>query len=298
MSKRVAAICALILVFTEVAVAQPQVLTSIKPLQLIAADLMDGVAVPELLIPANVSPHHFTLRPSDIRKMTDAGLVLWVGPQMETYLSDFLGELEGKIIVVEVAAQNGVVLHQPGGELASETEPQADDRYDPHLWLNTSNARLVAEQLAQQLISLDPANQQRYQANLTRFVASIDALDESTRADMMLLKDGRYAVYHDGLQYFESQFGIKHQFVLVPDHEIQPGIRHILDIRSRLDELRPSCLLEDVNSNDSTTETVFGDYPINRVRVDVLGEAISPGPGSYAQLIGNLAQAINTCLGR
>ncbi len=298
MFKRVAAICALSIVFTEAAVAQPQVLTSIKPLQLIAADLMDGVAVPELLIPANVSPHHFTLRPSDIRKMTDAGLVLWVGPHMETYLSDFLGELDGKIIVVEVAAQHGVVLHQPGGELATETEPQADDRYDPHLWLNTSNARLVAEQLAQQLISMDPENQLRYRANLTRFVASIDALEEATMADMVLLKEGRYAVYHDGLQYFERQFGIKHQFVLVPDHEIQPGIRHILDIRSRLDELRPTCLLEDVNSNDSTTETVFGDYPINRVRVDVLGEAISPGPGSYAQLIGNLAQAINTCLGQ
>ncbi len=298
MFKRVAAICALSIVLTEAAVAQPQVLTSIKPLQLIAADLMDGVAVPELLIPANVSPHHFTLRPSDIRKMTDAGLVLWVGPQMETYLSDFLGELDGKIIVVEVAAQNGVVLHQPGGELATETEPQADDRYDPHLWLNTSNARLVAEQLAQQLISMDPENQLRYRANLTRFVASIDALEEATMADMVLLKEGRYAVYHDGLQYFERQFGIKHQFVLVPDHEIQPGIRHILDIRSRLDELRPTCLLEDVNSNDSTTETVFGDYPINRVRVDVLGETISPGPGSYAQLIGNLAQAINTCLGQ
>lgn len=298
MFKRVAAICALSIVFTEAAVAQPQVLTSIKPLQLIAADLMDGVAVPELLIPANVSPHHFTLRPSDIRKMTEAGLVLWVGPQMETYLSDFLGELDGNTTVVEVAAQHGVVLHQPGGELATETEPQADDRYDPHLWLNTSNARLVAEQLALQLISLDPENQLRYRANLTRFVASIDALEEATMADMVLVKDGRYAVYHDGLQYFERQFGIKHQFVLVPDHEIQPGIRHILDIRSRLDELRPTCLLEDVNSNDSTTETVFGDYPINRVRVDVLGETISPGPGSYAQLIGNLAHAINTCLGR
>ncbi len=47
MFKRVAAICALSIVFTEAAVAQPQVLTSIKPLQLIAADLMDGVAVPE-----------------------------------------------------------------------------------------------------------------------------------------------------------------------------------------------------------------------------------------------------------
>lgn len=296
MFKRVAAICTLMLGITDVAAAQPQVLASIKPLQLIAADLMDGVAVPELLIPANVSPHHFTLRPSDIRKMTDAGVVLWVGPQMETYLTDFLGQIEGKTAVVEVASLDGIVLHEPGGE--SELEPQADDRYDPHLWLNTHNAQLVAEQLTQQLVMLDPTNQSRYQANLSRFIASIDALDKTTRADMAFVKDGRYAVYHDGLQYFERQFGLEHQFVLVPDHEIQPGIRHILDIRSRLGELRPTCLLEDVNSNDATTETVFGDYPVNRVRVDVLGDAISPGPGSYTQLIGNLAQTINTCLGR
>ncbi|MDO9318191.1 MAG: zinc ABC transporter substrate-binding protein [Gammaproteobacteria bacterium] len=294
MFKRVAAVCALILVFTDVAVAQPQVLASIKPLQLIAADLMDGVAKPELLIPANVSPHHFTLRPSDVRKMTDAGLVLWVGPQMETYLTDFLGQIDGQTVVVEVAALDGIILHAPGGG----SEPQSAARYDPHLWLNTHNARLVAEQITQHLMTLDPANRSRYQANLSRFVASIDTLDKTTSADVQRLKDGRYAVYHDGLQYFERQFGLEHQFVLVPDHEIQPGIRHILDIRSRLEELRPTCLLEDVNSNDSTTETVFGDYPVNRVRVDVLGDAISPGPGSYAQLIGNLAQAINTCLGR
>ncbi len=298
MFKRLAAICTLMLGITNLAVAQPQVLASIKPLQLIAADLMAGVAVPDLLIPANVSPHHFTLRPSDIRKMTDARLVLWVGPQMETYLTDFLGQLDGQATVVEVAALNGVVLHQPGGEFAPESELRADERYDPHVWLNTQNARLVAEQITQQLMTLDPENQSRYQANQSRFVSSIDELDRTTSADMGRLKDGRYAVYHDGLQYFERQFGLQHQFVLVPDHEIQPGIRHILDIRSRLDELRPTCLLEDVNSNDSTTETVFGGYPVNRMRVDALGDAITPGPGSYAQLIGNLAQAINTCLGR
>lgn len=298
MFKRLAAICIFMLGITKLAVAQPQVLASIKPLQLIAADLMAGIAVPELLIPANVSPHHFTLRPSDIRKMTDARLVLWVGPQMETYLTDFLGQLDHQATVVEVAALNGVVLHQPGGEFASESEPGADDRYDPHLWLNTQNARLVAEKITQQLIILDSKNQSRYQANLSRFVSSIDELDKTTGADMERLQGGRYAVYHDGLQYFERQFGLQHQFVLVPDHEIQPGIRHILDIRSRLNELRPTCLLEDVSSNDSTTETVFGGYPVNRMRVDALGDAITPGPGSYAQLIGNLAQAINTCLGR
>ena len=294
MLKRLAAVCTFLLVFTNAASAQLQVLTTIKPLQLIAAELMDGVVVPELLIPSNVSPHHFTLRPSDIRSMTDARLVVWVGPQMETYLADFVTQLDARTNVIEMAALEGVLLHGPGGE----SEYAEHDRYDPHVWLNINNARLLAERMAQALIDLDPSNQQRYQANLSRFTASVGTLETQMSDEVERLQAGRYAVYHDGLQYFEKQFGLVHQFVLVPDHEIQPGIRHILEIRSRLQELRPTCLLEDVNSNDSTTETVFGDYPINRVRVDTLGDAITSGPGSYAQLIGNLAQAINTCLGQ
>src|SRR5690606_5339986 len=70
--------------------AQPQVLASIKPLQLIAAAITDGVSSPALLITANQSPHDVTLRPSDVRKVAESDLLLWVGPQMETYLAGIM----------------------------------------------------------------------------------------------------------------------------------------------------------------------------------------------------------------
>jgi zinc transport system substrate-binding protein len=48
--------------------AEVKVLTSIKPLQLIAAAVQDGVAIPEVLLPPGASPHNYALRPSDVRK--------------------------------------------------------------------------------------------------------------------------------------------------------------------------------------------------------------------------------------
>lgn len=39
------------------AFAEPRVLTSIKPLQLIAAAVRDGVGTPDVLLPAGASPH-------------------------------------------------------------------------------------------------------------------------------------------------------------------------------------------------------------------------------------------------
>ena len=49
------------LAFASSAHAEIRVLTSIKPLQLIAAAVQDGVGTPDVLLPPGASPHHFTL---------------------------------------------------------------------------------------------------------------------------------------------------------------------------------------------------------------------------------------------
>lgn len=48
--------------------ADVRVLTSIKPLQQIAAAVQDGVGSPDVLLPPGASPHHYALRPSDVRR--------------------------------------------------------------------------------------------------------------------------------------------------------------------------------------------------------------------------------------
>ena len=66
--------------------AEVRVLTSIKPLQLIAAAVQDGIAVPEVLLPPGASPHNYALRPSDVRKVQSVELLYWIGPDMESFL--------------------------------------------------------------------------------------------------------------------------------------------------------------------------------------------------------------------
>lgn len=68
------------------ALAEVRVLTSIKPLQLIAAAVQDGTGTPEVLLPPGASPHHYALRPSDIRRLGEAELFYWVGPDLEGFL--------------------------------------------------------------------------------------------------------------------------------------------------------------------------------------------------------------------
>ena len=66
--------------------AAPNVVVSIKPIHALVADVMDGVGTPTLLLPSASSPHVYTLRPSDARALEAAAVVVWIGPELETFL--------------------------------------------------------------------------------------------------------------------------------------------------------------------------------------------------------------------
>ena len=76
----------LILIFvfkSSHAESTPQVVASIKPIHSIVAFLMEDIASPELLLQSNNSAHTFHLKPSQIRMIETADLVISIGDEFE-----------------------------------------------------------------------------------------------------------------------------------------------------------------------------------------------------------------------
>lgn len=67
--------------------AQAAVVSSVRPLGFIAAAIADGVTSTEVLLPDGASPHDYALRPSDVQRLQSAELIVWVGPEMEAFLT-------------------------------------------------------------------------------------------------------------------------------------------------------------------------------------------------------------------
>jgi len=295
MFKRIIAPCLLAVVMlmqSLQSVAQPFVVTTIKPLQLIAAAVMDGVAQPAVLIPSNQSPHHYVLRPSDVVRISNADVLLWVGEPLETYLASLFADVGEGTVVLEAASLGGMRLQAPGGGQLQEDE----SRYDAHLWLNSDNGLEIAERLAAVLVERDTANAERYRANLAQFRTLMNSTKARIATRLAAVAGMDYAVFHDGIQYFEQQFGLRHQFVVAPDHENQPGIRHLMDLQAEIVQRPPACLLEDINTSIATVNTVLEDFPVLRVRIDPLGDALPVDKQGYALLLTSLADAFETCL--
>jgi zinc transport system substrate-binding protein len=276
-----------------------KVVTTIKPLQLIVSAITDGITTPLLLIPANQSYHHYTLRPSAVRLLDDADLVVWVGPELETYLSGMFAQLGPQVQVIRAFELPGLQRHELNKDTGSADDDHGHNhsgQFDPHIWLDTENALLIAQAAAQQLSVLDVANAGRYASNLSAFSERLRQTQQDIAQKSSAYQNVSYAVYHNAFQYFEKQNGLQHQLVFVMVEDMQPGVRHIMAVREALQQLRPVCLLEDVTTSAATVTTVLGDYPIYRERADLLGEALTPGPEAYTRLMTNLADVFQRCL--
>lgn len=72
--------------FAQVPLASAAVVTSMKPLGFIAAAIADGVTETRVLLPDGASEHDYSLRPSDVKRLQNADLVVWIGPEMEAFM--------------------------------------------------------------------------------------------------------------------------------------------------------------------------------------------------------------------
>ncbi|WP_299423487.1 zinc ABC transporter substrate-binding protein [uncultured Shimia sp.] len=85
----------------------PKVVTDIAPIQALVAKVMDGVGSSKQLLPANVSPHDYAMRPSEARALQNADLVVWVGAELTPMLEDSIKSLAGAAATLELLHLNG-----------------------------------------------------------------------------------------------------------------------------------------------------------------------------------------------
>ena len=111
----------------------PSVVASIQPVAAIAASIMDGVGTPTVLLEPGASPHATSLRPSQAEALTNAELILWVGPELETFLSRPMAALgDGKTQLALVEATGIELLAYREGATFDDHGEHADAEHDEH----------------------------------------------------------------------------------------------------------------------------------------------------------------------
>ncbi|WP_338521797.1 zinc ABC transporter substrate-binding protein [Pseudomonas batumici] len=281
--------------------AQVSVLTSIKPLQLIAAAVQDGVDMPEVLLPPGASPHNYALRPSDVRKVQSVDLLYWIGPDMESFLPRVLkGRSLPTVAVQDLAGMKLRRFAEDSHSHAEEADEHDHDHrpgtLDAHLWLSTVNARVIAARMAADLSAADPANAARYQSNVKAFGERLDALDVRLKARLAGVAGKPYFVFHEAFDYFEDAYGLKHAGVFSVAAEVQPGAQHVAAMRTRLQEVGKTCVFSEPPLRPRLAETLVSGLPVKLAELDALGGYTPAGAHGYEQVLEKLGNDLAGCL--
>ena len=289
-----------------VAAQDVRVLNTIKPLQQIASAILHDIDTPALLMDPGASPHSYALRPSDRRALAEAERIYWVGPELELFLQDLLERQDNAVdllhlpnMTVREQQQSHNFQHDPKpahGKHEAHGHHHDHGSLDAHIWLSPDNAITIARYMSTDLASLYPQHADQLQANLAAFEQRVSALDETLKARLAPLKDKAYFVFHDGYGYFEDHYGIRPQGIFSLSHEVQPGARHVNQLRQQLQAAGPSCVFTEPQFTPRLVNSLTQGLPVRVGKLDPLGAAAEIGPRGYEQMLGDIGNALAECL--
>ncbi len=200
---------------------RPLVVASIKPLALMAGDLAGDWLAVETLLATNQEPHHVSLSVSQRRKLAQADLVLWVGPELESFLAKLIGQLpaERRLGFGETAAGAGVRLNP----------------HDAHYWLNPALAAVFYRALAAKLQQRFPDKAAGIEQRLARSLAEVDRVSDRLRQRLAPHRSRQLIVDHQAYGYFADYFQLAIVGSLVDESGVAAGARSVVALAERVD---------------------------------------------------------------
>ncbi|MBS0251674.1 MAG: zinc ABC transporter substrate-binding protein [Proteobacteria bacterium] len=299
---------ALISATTAVAAEPPKVVVTIKPVHSLVTRLMDGIGTPQLIVEGSASPHTFTLKPSTARAINEADIFVRVSDTLEPFTRKIVTTLPSNVKVVTLAGADGVKLldQREGGTFEKhEHEHEADahdhddhdeDGKDGHLWLDPSNGKAIAADVAKALIARYPEYASKVKSNEAALDADLDRLNNDLSNELKGAQGKPFIVFHDATQYFEHHFGLHAVGSITVSPDVPPSARRLAEVRSKISSLGAVCVFTEPEFQPNLVAAVTEGTHARSGTIDVEGQLLTPGPKLYFDLMRGVAHNLSSCL--
>ena len=165
--------------------------------------------------------------------------------------------------------------------------------FDPHIWLDPINAKVILFEMSKHLIENDPKNESVYRANLSKAYKDIDKLTSDVISE--LNESVASIVFHDAYQYFEKRFNVNILGAFTVNTDVMPGAEQLAEIREIIEHDKVACVFSEPQFNPDIIKAVAKDMNIKTGIVDPLGATLNPGKTLYFDLIKNMSASFKGC---
>ena len=289
------------------------IVVSIKPIHSLVATITKGVSDPYLIIKGRASPHGFSLRPSDAKKIRNAQVIFWIGDEIETFLIKPLKTIGKRATLVTLSAAEGLTRLNYRNKKDFKFKPKAGhagqkghaghkghdhdhDGVDQHFWLDPANAIAFSYKIETTLQALDPRNAKVYSKNAKQLRKGLAKLMQNTATRMKPFKQRPFIVFHDAYQYFENRFGLTAAGSVVTNPELSTSAKQVSQIKKRIKRIGAYCVFMEPQFNPKLAKLLTRGTGARLSRIDPLGVDLKDGAGLYVKLIENISKSFEDCL--
>lgn len=280
----------------------PAVVTDTPVVHSLVAAVMGDLGTPSVLLERGADAHDFQLRPSQVRALGGADLVVWTGPGMTPWLARAL-EVHGGDAAVALIDVPGTHLRRfadNSGDAATvdghDHDGHGHEGTDPHAWLDPSNALVWIDAIAEALAVADGGNAATYRANAAEARTRIEALDRDIADRLTPARDKGLIFGHDAYGYFAARYGLTVAGSLAEGDAAEPGAAHVAELRDAAEAGAVTCAFPETGHDARPLERIVADTPARLGRpLDPEGRLAEPGAALYPTILDGIAAAIADC---
>jgi zinc transport system substrate-binding protein len=288
---------ALVLTTTQALADAPLVVTDIAPVHSLVAQIMEGVSTPDLIVPPGADAHHLALRPSDARKLSQAQIVIWVGPALTPWLSDPLETLAPAAATLTLMDMPGWAHRDLiGGHDHGADAGDTDHAIDPHAWLDPEIAMIWVRAIRNTLVTTDPENANTYTANAGNALADLMSLHDRISADLADVPSGTWIAPHAAFGYFTDRYGVPAAEAISDSDAEAPGPAHLAELRALVEAGTVTCVMSETNGPTDYADLLTDGTDARTGVIDDTGMALNPGPALYGDLLTGIAAQLKACI--
>ncbi|UEJ82765.1 metal ABC transporter substrate-binding protein [Brachybacterium halotolerans subsp. kimchii] len=268
---------------------KPVVLTTFTVLEDIAENVGGEDLVVESITKPGAEIHGYEPTPGDIRKASDADLILDNGLNLEVWFGQFVEEADVPHVVVS-----------EGIEPIDITEDAYAGKPNPHAWMSPKNVQTYVDNMVEAFSGLDPEHAEDYEKNGETYKRQLQDVQDSLTDELAELpKNQRALVSCEGaFSYLARDAGLTEKYIWPVNAEQQATPQQITSVIEFVQENDvPAVFCESTVSDKpmqqvvSATDASFG----GTLYVDSLSEGDGPVP-TYLDLIRHDADTITTGL--
>jgi len=287
----------------------PKVIVSIAPIHSLVTGVMKGIGTPELLIKGGLSPHNTSLRPSQMRSLSQAEVIFWLGEEAESFLEHPLESTSNNQHIIKILSLPKLLLLplRKGGiwETHDHAIPHDHDHehttlrpenIDSHIWLDPFNAKIIAQAVADILSEIDTERANQYQENAKQLIFRLENLHLEIGDVAVAAINKPYIVFHDAYQYFEQRYHLKAAGSVTLDPDRKPGARRLREIQQKLQDTSTHCIFSEPQFPSSHLKILTGGDQYYSGTLDPIGINIPPGSDMYFILMRRLVSDFVSCL--